>query len=77
MKTDIIYSNETLFVNFNGSIDKKELTKLKNKINYITNEYPISDIVFDTKNLLLNSNNEINNFINNYKYEFSGEIIIK
>ena len=77
MKTDIIYSNETLFVNFNGSIDKKELSKLKNKINYITNEYPINDIVFDTKNLIINSNINLNNFIDNYKYEFSGEIIVK
>lgn len=77
MKTDLIYSNETLFVNFNGSINKKELSKLKSKINYITNEYPINDIVFDAKNLVVDSNSDLNNFIDNYKYEFSGEIIIK
>lgn len=76
MKTDIIYNNETLFVNFNGSINKGELNKIKSRINYITNEYPISDIVFDTKNLL-SDNISLNNFIENYKYEFSGEIIIK
>lgn len=77
MKTDLIYSNETLFVNLNGSINKKELSKLKSKINYITNEYPINDIVFDAKNLVVDSNSDLNNFIDNYKYEFSGEIIIK
>lgn len=74
MKTDIVYSNETLFVNLSGSINKRELNKLKDKINYITNEYSINDVVFNTKNLI--SNRSFDSFLNNYKYEFSGEIII-
>lgn len=52
MKSDIIYSNETLYVILEGVGKRKDIKELKNKIDNIINEYGISDVVIDTKKLL-------------------------
>ncbi len=52
MKSDIIYSNETLYVILEGVMKRKDMKDLKNKLDNIISEYGISDIVFDTKKLL-------------------------
>ncbi len=52
MKSDIIYSNEKLYVILEGVMKKKDIKNLENKINNIISEYGINDVVFDTKKLL-------------------------
>ena len=52
MKSDIIYSNETLYVILEGTVKRKDMKDLENKINSIISEYGISDIIIDTKKLI-------------------------
>lgn len=52
MKTDIIYSDETLYVFLEGVMRKKDIKTLKNKMDNIIREYQINDVIIDTKNLL-------------------------
>lgn len=56
MKTDIIYSNDILLVNLEGSMIQSDYEKLKKKVNYIINEYQINDIVVDIKNVVIDNN---------------------
>ena len=49
MKTDIIYSKNQLFVNFEGSFDWDQCSQLKKKIDCITQEYGISEVIFNLK----------------------------
>lgn len=51
MKTNIIYSDNKLFVYLEGSIRKREIKVLKNKMENIINEYQINDVILDTKKL--------------------------
>lgn len=74
MKTDIVYSDETLFIYLEGNMNKKEIKKLKDKMDNIINEYQINDIVLDTKNLLKNDSSFFNELISEYK---SNEVVIK
>lgn len=52
MKTDLIYSNETLFVYLEGRVNRRGIKLLKNKINNIIAEYQINDIIIDTKHAI-------------------------
>lgn len=54
MKTDIIYSKNQLFVNFEGSFDWDQCSQLKKKIDCITQEYGISEVIFNLKYIELN-----------------------
>lgn len=49
MKTDIIYSNDMLLVNLEGNMLEEDYKKLKQKLDYIKNEYMINDVIFDIK----------------------------
>lgn len=74
MKTDIIYSNETLFIYLNDNLNKKEIKMLKNKMDNIINEYQINDVVIDTKNIGEVNDLIFTELINDYR---RNEIIIK
>lgn len=74
MKTDMIYSDDTLFIYLEGSINKKEVKKLKNRIDNIINEYQINDVVIDTKNMIKSNDLFFNDLVNEYK---KNEVIIK
>lgn len=73
MKSNLIYNSNKLFVEMNGKVNKKDFRNLCHKINYLVNEYQINDIVFNVDKL----DNNIDKYINDYKYEFSGEITIE
>jgi len=77
MKSNLIYSDDKLYVYLNGKSNKKDFKNLQNKLNYLVNSYDINDIVFNIDKLNNNGNIDISNFIDNYKYEFSGEITIE
>lgn len=73
MKSNLIYNSDKLYVNLDGKANKKDFKNLCNKINYLVNEYQINDVVFSVAKL----DKSIDKLINDYKYEFSGEITIE
>ena len=66
MREDIIYSNDTLYVYLDGNMNRRKLKKLRSKVESIINEYPINDIVFDTKNLEEYNDKYFDNLVSNY-----------
>ena len=73
MKSNLIYNSDKLYVNLDGKVNKKDFKNICHKIDYLTSEYQINDIVFNIEKL----DNNIDKLINDYKYEFSGEITIE
>lgn len=69
MKTNIIYTDNKLYVNTSGNIDKDNYNSLKEKVNYIINEYNINDVIFDFKDSNIENEflNDVNNNFNNAK----------
>lgn len=67
MKTDIIYSNDMLLVNLEGNMLDEDYKKLKQKLDYIKNEYMINDIIFDIKSSDMKEEflNDMNKTFNN------------
>lgn len=49
MKTDLIYSDDVLYVNVEGNLNKKGVTNLQRKMYSVISEYGIQDIVIDIK----------------------------
>ncbi len=69
MKTNIVYTDNKLYVNTSGNIDKDNYNSLKEKVNYIINEYNINDVIFDFKDSNIENEflNDVNNNFNNVK----------
>lgn len=49
MRTDLIYSDDVLYVNVEGNLNKKGVTHLQKKMYSVISEYGIRDIVIDIK----------------------------
>lgn len=62
MRTDIIYSEETLFIYLEGKMNKKGVKTLNSKINNIVDEYKINDVVINTKNIVGKNQVHIDDF---------------
>ncbi len=60
LKVNMEYRSKTLFVNIMGSLDKRNIKKIKTKINYIINEYGIGTIRLDLTQI---------NFIDVFEFE--------
>lgn len=47
LKTNMEYRTNTLFVNIEGSLNKRDFLRIRNKIYYIIDEYSIKRVVID------------------------------
>lgn len=77
MKTDMIYSDDTLFIYLEGKANKKNMKILRNKMVNIINEYQINDIVIDAKNIRKNNDLYLDDFVDDYRFRFDGDIVIR
>lgn len=64
MKADIVYNQNKLLVNMEGNVDKRELERLRKRIDYIVNEYGINDVILDMKNIIDGNYQMMNHLIN-------------
>lgn len=76
MKTDIIYSKNTLYITVEGMLLKKQITTLKQKIYYIINEYSVEDIVIDLKNINSYDKEAFYEFLDDYDIKFGGNLAV-
>lgn len=49
MRTDLIYSDDVLYVNIEGNLSKKGISSLQKKMYSVISEYGIEDIIIDMK----------------------------
>ena len=52
LKTEIEFSRNTLYVSMKGMANSKNILELKRKLYYILNEYGVTDIIIDIKDVV-------------------------
>lgn len=76
MKSDIVYTDETLFVYLEGSMNKKSINTLRKKIYNIVDDYQINDVVIDLKNVRKKDKN-FDLLLKEYQEIYNSEIKLK
>lgn len=75
-KTDIEFTKNTLFIDIEGPINRKNILKLKRKLYYITNEYSVGDIILDIHKSSSIDEAALYKFLEEYENIFGGNISI-
>lgn len=70
MKTDIIYTDNTLFVNLSGIMTKEDISQLKRKVYKIVSEYSINNVVIDIRKILTMDKEKFYCFLDEYNNNF-------
>jgi anti-anti-sigma regulatory factor len=77
MKTDIIYTKDTLFINLSGIMNKKEINNLKKKIYTIVLDYGINNVVIDIRKIITMDKEYFYHFLDEYDSNFNGYLKLK
>ncbi len=73
-KTDIEYSRDTLYVNLEGIVNKKNIQILKKKLYCILDEYNILDIVINIQNTRMIDKDEFYELLDDYDIKYGGNL---
>jgi len=75
-KTDIEFSRNTLYIDIEGIINKKNLTNLKKKLYYIANEYSIGEVILNIQKSKYIDQIALYDFLDEYDEIYGGSITI-
>lgn len=76
-KTEFVYHNQTLFVNLNGEYNSKNISTLKRKLYSIIDQYGISDIVIDPKQITELDKTAFYDMLDDYDIKYGGNLIVE
>lgn len=76
MRTDLIYSDDVLYVNVKGNLSKKNVTSLQKKMYSAISEYGIRDIVIDIKGTNKIDQNAFYDMLDDYDSRYGGNLKI-
>ncbi len=75
-KTEIEFSKNTLYINILGNVNRDSLSKLRQKMYYIIDEYNVFDIVINVKNSEYVDMDAFYNFLDEYDIKYGGNLIV-
>ncbi len=75
-KTDIEFSKNTLYIDIEGPVNKKNIQKLKRKLYYIVEEYSIGDVVLNVEKGKDIDEQALYNFLDEFDEIYGGNITI-
>lgn len=76
VRTDLIYRDDTLYVNIEGTLNKKEIGHLQKKMYTVISEYGIHDIVIDLKGTSRIDQNAFYDLLDDYDAKYGGNLKI-
>lgn len=76
MRTDLIYSDDVLYVNVEGNLNKKAVTHLQKKMYSVISEYGIQDIVIDIKGTSNIDKTAFYDMLDDYDSRYGGNLKI-
>ncbi len=75
-KTEIEFSKNTLYVSVKGIANNKNIIELKRKLYYILNEYGMTDIIIDIKDVIALDKNAFYDMLDDYDIKYGGNLNI-
>ncbi len=76
MKTDLVYSDEVLYVNVKGNLSKKGVSSLQKKMYSVISAYGIEDIVIDIKGTNKIDKTAFYDMLDDYDNRYGGNLKI-
>ncbi len=71
---DIIYNRETLYILVEGNLNKKNISKLKERLYNIVKTYNILNIILDVKKTNIMDELAFYNFLDDYDMKYDGKL---
>lgn len=75
-KTEIEFSKNTLYVSVKGIANNKNIMELKRKLYYILNEYGMTDIIIDIKDVISLDKNAFYDMLDDYDIKYGGNLSV-
>lgn len=73
---NMIYKDDTLYVDLSGEVGSKEMTMLKDRVFSVLNQYEVGNVVINVKSVFKFNRHMMNSFVNEYKRNYKGSILI-
>lgn len=73
-KTEIEFSKNTLYVSVKGIASSKNVNEMKRKLYYILNEYGITDIIIDIKDVTSIDKIAFYDMLDDYDIKYGGNL---
>lgn len=77
MKSNIVYTNDTLIVKLYGEMDKEGIDNFKKKLYKILLDYDIDNIILNISKITKFNNIMFEELVNDYYANFNGHLTIK
>ena len=74
LKTEIEFSINTLYVSMKGMANSKNILELKRKLYYILNEYGVTDIIIDIKDVVALDKETFYEMLDDYDIKYGGNL---
>ncbi len=76
-QVEMVYSNDTLFINLSGIYNSKNISKLKRKMYNVINQYGINNVVIDRKNISKIDDNAFYDMLDDYDLKYGGNLKVE
>ncbi len=73
---NMIYKDDTLYVDLSGDIGAREMSMMKERVFSVLNQYDVDNVVINVKSVFKFNRNMMNSFVNEYKRHYKGNILI-
>ena len=75
-KSEIEFSKNTLYISVKGVANNKNIVELKRKLYYILNEYGMTDIIIDIRDVISLDKEAFYDMLDDYDIKYGGTLNI-
>lgn len=75
-KSEIEFSKNTLYISVKGIANNKNIIELKRKLYYILNEYGMTDIIIDIRDVISLDKEAFYDMLDDYDIKYGGNLNI-
>ena len=75
-KSEIVYREQTLYVDLVGVCSSKNIKSLQKKLYKIIDQYGVNDIVINKKGIISLDGNAFYNMLDDYDTKYGGKLIV-
>lgn len=75
-KSEIEFSKNTLYISVKGVANNKNIVELKRKLYYILNEYGMTDIIIDIRDVISLDKEAFYDMLDDYDIKYGGNLNI-